>query len=150
MKLQELLQGKVNMEKAKLVRHNLTNPIVLANYKNGLLEFYQAVQSAGRFNNTETVISFLGTEGTNAVFQGCYQVGGCIPLKAVEKPDAFVDIDSGVDNAVFYELAKTNTLAELKDRLIIDWGKAAISWCQNGTTEKGNSGDSPRCYKIYL
>ena len=136
MKLQELLQGKVNLEKTKLVRHNLTNPIVLANYQNGLLEFYQAVQSASRFNNTETVISFLGTEGTNAVFQGCYRVGGSIPLKNVEKPDAFVDIEGDADNTVFYELTKTDTLAELKDRLVIDWGKAAISWCQNGTTEK--------------
>ena len=24
----------------------------------------------------------------------------------------------------------------MKDRLVIDWGKGAINWCQNGTTEK--------------
>ncbi len=38
MKLQELLQGKVDLQKTKLVRHNLTNPEVLRNYNNGLLE----------------------------------------------------------------------------------------------------------------
>lgn len=25
---------------------------------------------------------------------------------------------------------------ELKDRLVIEWGKGTINWCQNGTTEK--------------
>ena len=27
-------------------------------------------------------------------------------------------------------------LADMKDRLVIDWGKGTINWCQNGTTEK--------------
>lgn len=135
MKLQELLQGKINLKKSKLVRHNLTNPEVLENYNNGLLEYYQAIQSPIRFKGTETVISFLGTDGTNAVFQGCYQVGGNSPFKEMAKPNGLV-VGNDTNECVFYQMTKTDVLAELKDRLVIEWGKGTINWCQNGTTEK--------------
>lgn len=133
--LQDLLQNKVDLEKTKLVRHNLSNPDVLRNHKNELLEFYQAVQTPTRFKNIETVISFLGTDSTNAVFQGCYQVGGNVPFKTVERPEGLA-IGDNTDDCVFYELTKTDVLAELKGRLVIEWGKGTINWCQNGTTEK--------------
>ena len=135
MKLQELLQGKVDLQKTKLVRHNLTNPEVLRYYNNGLLEYYQSIQSPTRFKDTETVISFLGTDGTNAVFQGCYQVEGSIPFKDAEKPKGLV-IGDDTEDLAFYKLTKSNVLADLKDRLVIEWGKGTINWCQNGTTEK--------------
>ena len=46
--------------------------------------------------------------------------------------------DSGMteEKSVVYELVKTDLLADMKDRLVIDWGKGTINWCQNGTTEK--------------
>lgn len=133
--LQDLLQNKVDLEKTKLVRHNLSNPDVLRNYENGLLEYYQAIQTSTRFKNTETVISFLGTDSTNAVFQGCYQVGGSVPFKTVERPKGLV-VGNNADDCVFYELIKTDVLAELKDRLVVEWGKGTINWCQKGTIEK--------------
>ena len=136
MKVQELLQGKIDLERTRLVRHNLTNPIVLTNYQNGLLEFYQSIQSEKRFRNTDMIISFLGTEGTNAVFQGCYQVGGYVPFKEVTRPDGLANVGDEADDCVFYELTKTDLLADLKDRLVIEWGKSTLNWCQNGTTEK--------------
>ena len=40
------------------------------------------------------------------------------------------------DKSVVYELVKTDLLVDMKDRLVIDWGKGTINWCQNGTTEK--------------
>ena len=40
------------------------------------------------------------------------------------------------EKSVVYELVKTDLLAYMKDRLVIDWGKGTINWCQNGTTEK--------------
>lgn len=133
--LQDLLQNKVDLEKTKLVRHNLSNPDVLRNYENGLLEYYQAIQTSTRFKNTETVISFLGTDGTNAVFQGCYRVGGNVPFKTVAKPEGLA-IGDDTDDCVFYELIKTDVLAELKDRLVVEWGKGTINWCQKGTIKK--------------
>ena len=77
MKFQELLAGKqINWDRVKLIRHNLTKEEVAANYERGYLELYQSVQNHTRFRDCDMVISFLGTEGTNGVFQGCYCVGG--------------------------------------------------------------------------
>lgn len=138
MKFQELLVGKgVNLERTKLIRHNLTNESVAENYAHGYLELYQAIQGPNRFKNCDMVISFLGTEGTNGVFQGCYQVGGFVPYDRSKLPEDFTP-DSGMSptTSVIYELTRTDLLSDLKDRLVIDWGKGAINWCQNGTTEK--------------
>ena len=80
MKLQELLAGKqINWDRVKLIRHNLTKEEVAANYERGYLELYQSVQNRARFRDCDMVISFLGTEGTNGVFQGCYRVGSSKP-----------------------------------------------------------------------
>ena len=76
MKFQELLVGKqINWDRVKLIRHNLTKEEVADNYERGYLELYQSVQNHTRFRDCDMVISFLGTEGTNGVFQGCYRVG---------------------------------------------------------------------------
>lgn len=140
MKLQELLYGKVNLEKTKLVRHNLTNEEVWKNYSGSfrditLLEFYQAIQSPKRFQNVETIVSFLGEKGTNGVLLGCYQVGGNVPFREITRPKELF-IGEAANECVFYDLKTTDILAELKGRLVIDWGKGTINWCQNGTTEK--------------
>lgn len=37
---------------------------------------------------------------------------------------------------VIYELTRHDLLSDMKDRIVIDWGKGAINWCQNGTTAK--------------
>lgn len=37
---------------------------------------------------------------------------------------------------VIYELTQLDLLSDMKDRIVIDWGKGAINWCQNGTTAK--------------
>ena len=90
MKFQELLAGKqINWERVKLIRHNLTNEAVAANYEQGHLELYQSVQSPTRFKNCDMVISFLGTEGTKGVFQGCYRVGDFKPYCRTQFPDDF-------------------------------------------------------------
>lgn len=138
MKFQELLAGKqINWDRVKLIRHNLTKEEIAANYERGHLELYQSVQNHTRFRDCDMVISFLGTEGTNGVFQGCYRVGGSKPYIRTKFPEDFVP-DSGMteEKATIYELVKTDLLADMKDRLVIDWGKGTINWCQNGTTEK--------------
>ena len=125
MKFQELLAGKqINWDRVKLIRHNLTKEEIAANYERGYLELYQSVQNHARFRDCDMVISFLGTEGTNGVFRGCYRVGGSKPYIRTKFPEDFVP-DSGMteEKSVVYELVKTDLLADMKDRLVIDWGK---------------------------
>ena len=138
MTFQELLEGKqINWDKVKLVRHNLTNEVVAANYDRGYLNLYQSIQSPTRFKDCDMIASFLGTEGTNGVFQGFYHVGSFKPYNQSQLPEDFVQ-DSGMieGSPVIYELTQLDFLSDMKDRIIIDWGKGAINWCQNGTTAK--------------
>ena len=136
MKFQELLAGKqINWDRVKLIRHNLTKEEIAANYERGYLELYQSVQNHARFRDCDMVISFLGTEGTNGVFQGCYCVGGSKPYIRTKFPEDFVP-DSGMteEKSVVYELVKMYLLVDMNARLMIDCGNGTINWCQNGTT----------------
>lgn len=136
MKFQELLAGEqINWNRVKLVRHNLTNKVVAAHYERGYLEQYQTVQLPTRFQNCDMLISFLGTEGTNGVFQGCYRVGQFRPYRRAEFPEDFPETGKeGVD--VVWELTKMDLLADMKDRIVIDWEKGTLNWCHRGTMEK--------------
>lgn len=139
MTFQELFAGhNIDWKRVKLVRHNLTNEAVEANYSRNYLELYQSVQTPARFKDCDMIISFLGTSGTNGVFQGCYKVGSTKPYRRADFPNDFT-ADSGMvedGSVVVYELTQVGLLADLKDRLVINWGKGTINWCQNGTTEK--------------
>lgn len=138
MKLQELLTARgIDLKRTKLIRHNLSSEEISKNYNQGQLENYQKVQRLFRFKNCEIVLSFLGEEGTNGVFIGCYTVNGFTPFNPSALPDtvSFSDMESTKD-CVIFNLEKNDILAEMQNRLVIDWGKGTINWCQNGTTEK--------------
>lgn len=137
MKLQELLAYKgINLERTRLIRHNLSNGEIAAYYNQGQIETYQMIQRPFRFKNCDYVISFLGTEGTNGVFLGCYKVNGFSKYDISKLPVNFsIELDASTDYVIFH-LEATDILAELKNRLVIDWGKGTINWCQNGTTDK--------------
>lgn len=137
MKLQALLANEgINWERTKLIRHNLSSDEVATYYSQGQIEIYQTIQRPSRFKNCDYVISFLGTEGTNGIFPGCYKVNGFSQYDAAKFPLNFtITMDADTD-CVIFDLEKTDILAEFQNRLVIDWGKGTINWCQNGTTEK--------------
>lgn len=138
MNLQELLTARgIDLKRTKLVRHNLSSDEISKNYEYNRLEDYQKIQRLSRFQDCDTVISFLGEKGTNGVFLGCYSVNGYTPFKESDiSGKVFLsDLDSAEDCVVF-DLRKMGVLSELENRLVIDWGKGTINWCQNGTTEK--------------
>ena len=141
MTFQELLSGKqIDWNRVKLFRHNLTNKVIAANYERGYLDLYQSIQSPTLFNGYDIVASFLGTEGTNGVFQGFYKIGGSSPFKPyfqAHLPKDFVqDRVMLEESPLVYELTSLELLSDMKDRIVIDWGKGTINWCQNGTTAK--------------
>lgn len=134
MTLQELLAAKgVDLERTKLIRHNLSNDEITTYYDKGYIELYQRIQRPSRFRNCDYVISFIGEEGTLGTLLGCYKVNGYVDFDPAMIP---WDVSMGVESDVIYNLEKTDILADLQNRLVIDWGKGAINWCQNGTTVK--------------
>ena len=137
MNFQDLLVNKgVDLGRAKLIRHNFSNPVVAENLTLGYLDLYQSIQLPNRFKNCDVVISFLGTEGTNGIFKGCYQIVGTYPYDRSALPADFVPDDDMDDGCVIFKMEPMDVLSELIDRLEIDWGKSTRGWCQNGTTEK--------------
>lgn len=139
MTFQELVINRgIDLSRAKLVRHNISNEVVFENYSRGCLDYYQRIQTVSRFKDCDWVFSFLGTEGTNGRYLGCYEVAGHIPFEYGLLPtDYFVgDEDEHIADHVIWDMQKTDMLSDMIDRLVIDWGKGAINWCQNGTAEK--------------
>lgn len=138
MTLQELLSAKgVDLERTKLIRHNLSNDEITTYYSKGYIELYQRIQRPSRFKNCDYVISFIGEEGTLGTFHGCYKINGYTSYTPESFPPDFPPMNLPVEtDCVDFNLEKTDILADLQNRLVIDWGKGAINWCQNGTTVK--------------
>jgi len=127
----------IDLSKTKLIRHNISNKIVSQNYTKGYIEIYQSIQTRNRFKDCEYIMSFLGEEGTSGTFLGCYKIEGYIEIADDTIPSDFYMEDGFLKgDCVFWSLVKTDIMEELQNRLVIDWGKGAINWCQNGTTDK--------------
>ena len=143
MLLQELLTHKIDLKRAKLIRHAGNKEKVYENYRNGYIDIHQRIQDKKRFANCDYVVSFLGVGGSDSKFLGIYSVAGFEPFKRDLLPAGYYAL-SDYGESVFWNLAKTDILTDLVERLIIDWGKSTLSWCQNGDTGKEISQILPR------
>lgn len=137
MLLQELLVMKgIDLSKAKLVRHNMSNDDVRENKRLGYLDIYQSVQKLSKFKNCDYVVGFLGEEGTTATYIGCYKIMDIQPLQRNLLPADYAAQNDIHSECVFFKMKKTDIMAEFENRLVVEWGKGARNWCQNGTIEK--------------
>ncbi len=138
--IQQLLKSRNsdfdNSKKVKLVRHKDNRPInerkifgvqyegTLYNlYRTEPEKFlaYQSEQTFANFGDVEYIVSFIGEEGTESRFIGVFKNNGVI-----KKFD---------DHEVF-DFVEVAGFEVLKERVIIDWGKSAISWHQWYSNEK--------------
>lgn len=121
-------------KKIKLVRHTTENGYdINLLYKEGLLIDYQSVQMNDIFNGCDYIISFIATENTKAKFVGVFELIGKAKVKEIKEIKELPDI--GIekfyeDEAFYYEQREVNIISDLKDRLIIEWGKSTIQWHQ--------------------
>ena len=137
--LSEILQyANLDPMRCKLVRHSSTNTKVkhcLANP--AWFEAFQATQNRPIFDDCDYILIFLGESGTSARFVGCCQVNGKSELNASQMPDDFpYPEDFQLENGIFYHLQWTEILKEFWGKVVIDWGKAAVAWCQRATNDK--------------
>jgi hypothetical protein len=102
-------------KKVKLIRHKDTRAEYrdIQKNRNALLE-YQKEQAKEIYKGVDYIISFVGLEGSKAVFFGVFKVGDWI-MKNGE---------------YYYDLTEEYVFEDYKDRVVIYWGKAAISWHQ--------------------
>lgn len=82
---------------------------------------YQSEQKADRFKGVDYIVSFIGEEGTTARLVGVYQI-----LGYDEEREQRV-----ATGKVYYNMAPVKgAIDEYNERVIIDWGKSALSWHQ--------------------
>lgn len=118
--IQELLfnRGLDPKAKVKLVRHKDSRRDLYSLYRYSKNEFldYQKSQIRDVFHEVDYVVSFIGEEGRLSRFIGVYKVLSKGEVRA--------------DGHFWYEMEETTGFEDLKERVIIDWGSAAIMWHQ--------------------
>ena len=116
--LNELISLKTDFfdnSRVKLVRHkdNRKEYRELMKDREQLIE-YQKSQDKEVFSKTDYIISFVGQDGTKALFFGVFKING------VEKRE----------KDFFYNIEEVDILQEFIGRIVIDWGSAVIKWDQ--------------------
>jgi hypothetical protein len=123
------LRGLNPAAKVKLVRHQDKRYDVSEIYRTGHLETYQSYQAKPIFE-CDYIVAFIGLEGSLARFVGVYQVLGRRASRDVPVPPEFPYPDFAKEDDVYYELRAVPGFEDLKDRIVIEWGKAALAWHQ--------------------
>ncbi len=138
--IQQILKGRNlefdNAKKIKLVRHKDSRPMderkiqgepyigSLYNlYRNEYKRFlkYQNEQRSANFLNVEYIVSFIGEDGTDSRFIGVYKNNGIV---------------GEFEDHLIFDFKEVPGFEILKERVIVDWGKNAISWHQWYENEK--------------
>lgn len=127
------LAGLDVTKRIKLVRHKASNDTQEIDgkpaegnpydwYVNDRQKFiaYQSEQREDRFKDVDYIISFIGEEGTIARMVGVYEVLGYDEERANR-------VNTG---KFYYKMKWVEGFDEFNERVIINWGKSALSWHQ--------------------
>lgn len=131
-----LKRNGIDPNRTKLIRHSLKDKEFKKCYLNGFMEEYQKIQKENFFNHCDFILVFTSEPGTSAKFMGCYEVGKGVKINQTLMPDGFPAVNMFNGDGYYFDLRKTDTLSDLIGRLIINWGKSAISWNQWALNEK--------------
>ena len=133
-RLSELLSVRGYVPKAnhvKLVRHKDSRIDLEALRAAGWFDTYQKYQSKPVFDGCDQIVVFFGEEGFNSRFIGVYDVGARRPASEVSLPPGCPYPEwKAQPGHSYYRLEKRSGFEDLEDRLVIDWGKAALAWHQ--------------------
>jgi hypothetical protein len=130
--LSELLSARgyvPDAKRVKLVRHKDSRVDLETLRSSGWFETYQKYQSRPVFDGCDQIIAFFGEEGRNSRFVGVYDVGARVPSAESPTPAGCPHPEWTASNH-FYPLEKRSGFDDLEDRVVIDWGNAALAWHQ--------------------
>lgn len=102
--------------------------------RNGWLEAYQSFQKRPVFRRTDILLSFIGLPRRRARFFGAFRV-----LR--ERSSRLGTLPPGCPFTEWrrvgfnYELERQPAYEHLANRMVIDWGRAAIVWCQRASNK---------------
>ena len=72
----------------------------------------------------------MGIEGTLALLIGVYEVGVMSPANKIPFPKNYPYTEALTGAKYHYSLSECESFFDLKDRVVIDWGKSTRSWHQ--------------------
>ena len=124
------IKGFKPAKKTKLVRHQSSQYDLHKLLVHDHLEVYQRVQGKPVFSNCEQIVSFLGMEHTKGLFVGVYDVKGCTSAQGFSWPKDYLYPEMPLENHLLYSLVENENFAELKERVVINWGGGTRSWTQ--------------------
>lgn len=132
-----LEEYNLNLESVKLVRHAYSRVDVQEICEQGFIEEYLKEQDKPIFDKCTHVLSFLGTDDANAIFLGCYKVGQkCSGSEKKSKCPPNFPYPEFYNVGCHYELELTDIMSELKNRLVIHWGKGTRMFHHWATQKK--------------
>lgn len=134
-KLSELLAARgfvPDAKHVKLVRNKTSRVDLESLHREGWLGVYQSFQEKPVFDRCQQIVMFLGEEGFGARFVGVYDVG--VRQRSTRRmlPNS-CPYPEWAESPCFYPLRKRGGFEDLEDRVVINWGKGALAWCQRYT-----------------
>ncbi|MCK9504418.1 MAG: GIY-YIG nuclease family protein [Porticoccaceae bacterium] len=128
---------RLNPNVVRLVRHSNRELPVLSAFRESVDYFteYTAWQGENKYKSDQYLAVFGPSRGTTAIFLGIWEIKGCTLnkdlttnhlrlLKKYSLPERWFE------RSVRYDLKYSQVMADLSERLIIDWGKSTVSWVQ--------------------
>ena len=128
----------VDIEQTKLVRHPLNKEDVRDVYNRGMIEAYQSTQSKNCFDNCKYIAAFMGTNKTEALFIGMYEIIESVAGSEVASlmPEDYPYPEHFADDHIYYKMQKLDVMSDMDKKLVIDWGQATRSWFQWANNDK--------------
>jgi hypothetical protein len=121
---------------SRLVRHQHDRYPAEELRRHDWLELYQSYQGRAVFHHADQIVSCYGIVGTRAVFYGVYKVLRHRPASEGRTlPNCPWSQEWHQEAYFFYDLQRNERFDDLRDRLIINWGRAARSWTQKMTNK---------------
>ena len=113
--------------RVKLARHQDARYDLYELMVSGHLETYQSYQSKPVFN-CDYIVAFFGMARNKARLIGVYEVGERCLAQDYPPP---LDFPLAIEPFEFhYELEELHGFDDLKERVVIDWGKSTRAWHQ--------------------
>jgi hypothetical protein len=124
-------KGWTPTKRTRFVRHQDKRFPIDQLRRDGCLELYQRYQGRSVFHGADYVVSFYAGAQTRAVFYGIYRVKGFVPANRGEVRNNYPWSRTWHDTAKFYyDLELLEDFLDLRDRIVIDWGRGTRSWVQ--------------------
>ena len=116
-------------KRVKLVRHKDSRVDFETLRCSGWFETYQKFQSKPVFDGCDHIVVFVG-EAFGSRFVGVYDVEARVPADRSHLPADCPFPEWATAENSYYQLSRRKGFEDLEDRLVIDWGKAALAWHQ--------------------